>query len=310
MGAVAMDHVDPPSNLQPVVVRSSAAPVTHARSGAAPAAQVQQCSELASVASAAHPSDCALRVTAPLAEKEGPECSASDCCGAHTAAEVFPHPGVGELLPDGSVCDSEAAGMLDFAHRAVSNPPPVRASATLDPSVVRAIEWVAMRSCADIISERERIVAEIEAEGAALARDGSVAAWAAPCDAVTQRVVEHVNGPLLQRLAERSGFWDLDAVNMLRDGAPLVGPLPASGNGAILAEQQQPDVTALWQGLAEHNKMVLERLRDDEWGDDLLAQVAPRAQPALRPCASARRRGRRQNAPGGSPRQSSRQSWT
>lgn len=197
------------------------------------------------------------------------------------AQHVFPRTAAGELLPNGQTCSEADADMLAFAADAVEQAPPRRSDPVLEASVLRAVDWMAARPAEQIRSEREAVVSAIVREGEGLKADGSAARWLQGCDPTTRRILADVNGPLLARLAAKSGFGDCAAVDMLREGAPLVGVLPCSGNGAAITTDGKCTTAHLWADLRSHNASMLARLRDDGWGETLLQQASGSTSPAL-----------------------------
>jgi hypothetical protein len=121
--------------------------------------------------------------------------------------------------------------MVQFAADRLAEPFPCKEKSVLDPLVIEAVRWQTGKSDADIIALRKDAVRAIESEAAQLAESGATLAWFMGADPLVQEVAKEVNGPLLARLAERSGFHDLEAVEVFREGADFHGPLACTGNG-------------------------------------------------------------------------------
>ena len=86
----------------------------------------------------------------------------------------------------------------------------------LHEDVVAAIEWRSARSAAEVMHDRERIVCEIEALGARLWQDGTVASCHLGCDEAIARVSATVNGPLMERLAAAARHGDPACIEFFR----------------------------------------------------------------------------------------------
>ena len=183
----------------------------------------------------------------------------------------------GDALPDGSACSAQHAQMLRFTAGAATARPPVRKEVEAAPELRQAISWAAQRCPAEIIAAREAVTRAIECEGVELRESGAVERWFAGADAHVRRVAREVNGPLLERLARRSGFHDPGAVELFRRGAPFVGMLPCSGNGVPIAQPVAPRKRELLVDVEGRNRRVLARLRDDGKGSALLAQARKEA---------------------------------
>ena len=80
-----------------------------------------------------------------------------------------------------------------------------------------------------------------------------------------------MNGPLLEMLAKAIGHHDQSCVDLLRDGAPIIGKLPKfEGGGAKLPDAKEPDLREFMvQAVSNNNEHVLHRLREDPHAAEL-----------------------------------------
>ena len=141
----------------------------------------------------------------------------------------------------------------------------------LDRDVVRAIEWIGEHTAEEAIAEREEVTCAIEALGKQLRSES--AEWIAGADAATTRISSQVNGPLGQYLAEITGFTDPEAMELLRDGADMVGTLHASGLGTPHEFPEATKVSDLAATCAERNVSLLNSLKEDPHAGFLLDEV-------------------------------------
>ena len=103
---------------------------------------------------------------------------------------------------------------------------------------------------------------------------GAVKNWLDKCDDKIQAVSATVNGPLIEALAEATGFSDKACIEQFRKGAPILGRLPSSGRGTKRSsETQLGDVHELAASRVEANKQLLTRRREDENSGVLLEKT-------------------------------------
>ena len=90
--------------------------------------------------------------------------------------------------------------------------------------------------------------------------------WLSRADPQTRKICSTVNGPLLEMLAQSIGYRDASCIDLLRDGAPIIGRLPRFGGaGALLEDAQDVDTGAFWRdAIGNSNEKILQRLREDE----------------------------------------------
>ncbi len=100
--------------------------------------------------------------------------------------------------------------------------------------------------------------------------EGRSKEWAKNCDGTTRKVIEHVNGPLLKALAPRFGYHDIQCIDILRYGAPLLANLPLSGNGNPLADIEQCSAEPLRMDRLSNNSRIVTKLWEDPRAADLL----------------------------------------
>ena len=90
---------------------------------------------------------------------------------------------------------------------------------------IAALKWQAERTAEEIINDRESVMRDIEAKGHEFWKNGAAQAWLDEAVPTVRKVVETVNGPLLQYLGAKALHSDIGCVEMLRVGAPLYGRL-------------------------------------------------------------------------------------
>ena len=75
--------------------------------------------------------------------------------------------------------------------------------------------------------------------------------------AQVQGVAGTVNGPLLQALAEATGFKDKECIEFFRKGARLTGKLAPSGLCEPKQFEEHASIAELWAKRAENAKKLL-----------------------------------------------------
>ena len=144
---------------------------------------------------------------------------------------------------------------------------PFSSTVVLHADIIAAIEWQAARSADEVMQAREKVVCEIEALGARLWANGTVAGWYRGCDGAIARVSATVNGPLLEMLCAAARHGDPACIEFFRIGAPLMGLLDEAGIGE---PQRCAAVCELEGDCLEHNHALLKMLREDPLGDELI----------------------------------------
>jgi hypothetical protein len=133
-----------------------------------------------------------------------------------------------------------------------------------------AIHWESSHTDDDVMHLRETLLSHLETVGDAFLRDGSVTRWRTSCDSAIQRITADVNGPLFQHLLRQTGYHDAAVVDLFSAGAPLVGPLPTSGNGAPKADPCSMSTEQLAASCLVDNRAILGSIREDANADKLL----------------------------------------
>ena len=91
------------------------------------------------------------------------------------------------------------------------------------------------------------------------------------------QVAQHVNGPLLEILAQSCGFHDAACIELFRKGGEIVGTLPFAGNGKKIVEFESAEKLAAACGLtaarAERNADIIASMRVEEYPQELLRQA-------------------------------------
>ena len=146
---------------------------------------------------------------------------------------------------------------------------PFSSKVVLHADIIAAIEWQAARSADEVMHAREKVVCEIEALGARLWANGTVADWYRGCDWAIARVSATVNGPLLEMLCAAARHGDPACIEFFRKGAPLMGLLDEAGIGEPVEDLGPLPVGELEGDCLAHNCALLKMLKDDPLGDEL-----------------------------------------
>ncbi len=126
---------------------------------------------------------------------------------------------------------------------------PFADATTLDAEIMAAIEWQAARSPEEVMRTREQMTVQLEKAGRAqwdagvlgstctwvqgrLLYAGMVQHWYQHCDDHVRRVACNANGKLLAEILRADGYCDVGCVELLRQGADMIGPLVQSGKYA------------------------------------------------------------------------------
>ena len=95
----------------------------------------------------------------------------------------------------------------------------------LDGDVQSALHWIGQRSAEQVRTERERIISDIERQGARMWADGACDAWLNKCSHGAREVVKGVNGPMFHKLAQSVAFDDMQAIQAFREGTAFCAVL-------------------------------------------------------------------------------------
>lgn len=161
----------------------------------------------------------------------------------------------------------ETLAKLRFALEAVRSD-----EAVFDPEVKLRCEledvqkWLAARSAKEVRAERMRVIEKIERMATLLSERGDAHAWFEKADAELRGVAAGVNGPLLVALAELAGFCDVECIDLLRRGGPLVDKVKTSGQGVpkVKAPSQAMTVEEIVSNREQKNRALLESVREDK----------------------------------------------
>ena len=137
---------------------------------------------------------------------------------------------------------------------------------------------MAVRSERQVCRERRAILERIQARDAALRASGAAEAWFAGCDANVHAVAGSINGPLLVELHDEIGCEDAACVEVFRRGAPLVGPLPRTGNGRPESFPEPLGLAELAAGAAGRNAALLGALKESRDSAEILAKTIAEAE--------------------------------
>ena len=160
--------------------------------------------------------------------------------------------------------------MLDFANAACKEPVAFEPPIGVPDDFWQAVDWVNERRSEDIIAEREAAMCAIEAEAAKLSSSGAIEQWMQGAEPGVRAVASEVNGPLLETLANRTGFGDASCVEFFRAGAPVAGPLPVSGSGEPTPRASALPVSSILESAGDCNRSLLQSLREDKNSSSLL----------------------------------------
>lgn len=129
--------------------------------------------------------------------------------------------------------------MVTFVAKATTEPHQAGVHGTaLDDDLLTALRWTAERTPQQVMRVRELMVESIEKRAKAHWDSGRAARWLEGADAVTREVKKTVCGPLLAELAQETDCQDAACVETLRQGAPVLGVLPAA-TGTVPAESPE-----------------------------------------------------------------------
>lgn len=94
---------------------------------------------------------------------------------------------------------------------------------------------------------------------------GAVKTWLDKAeDPKIRSVSATVNGPLMQALAEATGYSDYACIMCFLSGAPILGRLPSSGRGKKRSKKDEcGSCDELIAGMRDSNQKLLERHKED-----------------------------------------------
>jgi hypothetical protein len=94
---------------------------------------------------------------------------------------------------------------------------------------------------------------------------GAVKTWLDKAeDPKIRSVSATINGPLMQALAEATGYSDYACIMCFSSGAPILGRLPSSGRGKKRSKKDEcGSCDELIAGMRDSNQKLLERHKED-----------------------------------------------
>ena len=161
--------------------------------------------------------------------------------------------------------------MKDFMTQAPSRPEAAHTPTQLPKALGAAISWCNARSEQQIISERELALNKLEQ--LVILQSKENAEWLSGADSIIKQLSSGIAGFSLQTLAKETNFHDPEAVDLLRNGAQLVGTLPFSGTGASKAFDAVPPVERLHEQAPGRNQKLLASLSTDQQSQWLFDEV-------------------------------------
>ena len=136
-----------------------------------------------------------------------------------------------------------------------------------------ALQYAASMSPDLLTQKREEMISKIEHFAVKAWSSGHVSRWMADCDVAVSRVCAGVNGPTLEALAKAVHHPDLECIDFFRRGAPFLGNLPFSANGARKTYDEHVPVEKLMTHARSMNLSMLKTLKEDVHADILMQQV-------------------------------------
>ena len=167
--------------------------------------------------------------------------------------------------------DDEA--MINFVLGAFADRDAFKSNVVLDSNVLNCFEWMAEKDELESMRCRESMIQAIERDGKRLWADGTVARWIHDADPGVQRISAEVNGPLFSLLVKAADHDDVDCVDLMRFGAPLMGKLPLSGNGEQVSKPKHKSAEEMRAKAGGANVELLGRLKEDKFAEELLKQT-------------------------------------
>ena len=137
-----------------------------------------------------------------------------------------------ECIRPGAKNIDEFTRMLEFSLDAPNNPVTEHKDAAVAQEVTDALEWQDGKTVDEIIADRERALDDLEKLIAA--NREADAQWLSECDEQIRKICRNVKGFTLQQLVEKTQFCDPLVTQLLKQGAPMVGELTATGLGRPL----------------------------------------------------------------------------
>ena len=90
----------------------------------------------------------------------------------------------------------------------------------LPPDCISAVNWNCQRSCEEARRERSQILRGLAGERRDIVESGELESWFAGADPTIRKVAGDSCPPLMERLARRIGWHDVDVVEFFRQAAP------------------------------------------------------------------------------------------
>ena len=137
--------------------------------------------------------------------------------------------------------------------------------------LVETLDWFEGKSTAEIMNYRENAIRAIEELATTLKKEGKVKKWLDEArDDKVRRISENINGPLLEILATKIQYHDQRAIELFREGAPIVGILPRTGLGKPVAPVVETTLAQLNRQREAKNKHLINSLSEDSNAQALL----------------------------------------
>ena len=139
---------------------------------------------------------------------------------------------VGDDIADGAMNLSQGdLAKLRYTLEAIESGSYFTSGDALTSDAQKAIAWQSKLSAAEIIELRENIVTALECADADQRVSGECENWFARASSAVLEVSRETNGLLCEQLAAVTMYSDSACVDLLRDGARLLGLLTRSGIG-------------------------------------------------------------------------------
>ena len=138
-----------------------------------------------------------------------------------------------------------------------------------DPSVKDALEWTCRHTPSQVISFRESVTQKIEKLGEHLKHCGKTLQWLQKGCRAAATVSADVNGPLFEKLVMGTKHVDPCAVDLLKNGAQLLGSLPNSRIGTPHEFATHGDIGKLQKSIVSANNFLVNSLKADPHGSVL-----------------------------------------
>ena len=137
--------------------------------------------------------------------------------------------------------------------------------------LAETLEWFEGKSTSEIMNYRENAIRAIEELATTLKKEGKVKKWLDEArDDKVRRISENINGPLLEILATKIQYHDQRAIELFREGAPIVGILPRTGLGKPVSPVVETTLAQLNRQREAKNKHLINSLSEDSNAQALL----------------------------------------